>query len=282
MVVVIGSLHFLGRYPLLTGGCRSPTPIPALHRVGYPIRSNLAVVLLRLVVLLHFADSLDGTLVLRTLTEKMTIYLGNFEPVERLWLIRYFRNAAPMPLQEGWPLFCSKIALPLRDRDALLHGDPGPDSVRITRRRWDWYCVPFILLMAVFGFAASWRLQQPRMLVAPLLPAFLWLMLRTVTPREGMAAKRITSEPGMTNFLVFELFWFGVAVAGLVVFKIWNPPMPVAAITAGIALVLWLGVLLWQACRLDRQRRERDEANASVAVGQWDEGEAAGMADGGG
>lgn len=35
-----------------------------------------------------------GSLVLRTLTEKMTIYLGNFEPMERLWLIRFFPQRA--------------------------------------------------------------------------------------------------------------------------------------------------------------------------------------------
>ena len=57
-----------------------------------------------------------GSLVLRSLTEKMTIYFGNFEPLEGLWLIRSFRNGLPMPVQEDWALFCSKIALPLRDQ----------------------------------------------------------------------------------------------------------------------------------------------------------------------
>jgi hypothetical protein len=138
--------------------------------------------------------------------------------------------------------------------------------------------VPFILLAAVIGLAAFWKFQQPRMLVAPLMPAFLWLMLRAVTPREGLVAKRMTSEPGMTGFLVFEICWLGVALAGFVVFRIWNPPMPVAPIVVGVGLVVWFGVLFWRACQLDRRRRERDEANATVAVGKWDEGEAGGVA----
>jgi len=79
----------------------------------------------------------------------------------------------------------------------------------------------------------------------------------------------------MTGFLVFGTCWFGVTLAGLMVLRIWQPPIPQAAVAGTIAVVLWFGVLLWQAYRLDRQRRERDEANAGVAVRQWDEGEEA-------
>jgi hypothetical protein len=223
-----------------------------------------------------------GKIVLRTPTNKTTVHLGNFEPRERLWLIRFFRNGIPILMQENWDLFCGKIALPLRDRDALIHREPGPDSVRIGRRRWDWYFVPIILLCAAFGVVTCWMFQQPRMLVAPLMPALLWLVLRAMTPRQGLVVKRISAEPGLSGFLLFELCWLGVAVAGLAIFRIWKPAMLVAAITGGSALVLWFGVLLWRAHQVDRQRRERDEANAAVAVRQWEEGEeAAGVADGG-
>lgn len=212
-----------------------------------------------------------GSLVLRTLTERMTIYFDNFEPQERLWLIRFFRNGTPM--REDWAVFCSKIALPMRDRDTLAHGDPGPDSVRITRRRWDCYFVPAILLSAVIGAIAYWKFQQPRMLVAPLMPALLWLFLRAMTPGQGLVSKRIGAEPGMTSFLFFELWWLGVAVIGIVAFKAWNPPMPQALVVGTTAVVLWLAGLGWRAHRLDRERQQRDLANITAALRQWDEGE---------
>ena len=99
-----------------------------------------------------------------------------------------------MPVQEDWALFCSKIALPLRDWDTLAHGDPEPDSVRITRRRWNWYFVPAILLSVVIGAVADWTFQQPRMLIAPLMPIFLWILLRIGTPRQGLVVKRMTAR----------------------------------------------------------------------------------------
>jgi hypothetical protein len=142
--------------------------------------------------------------------------------------------------------------------------------VVLTRRRWDWYLVPVILLSAIYGAVAWWRFQQPRMLAAPLIPAFLWLFLRFSTPRRGLAANRINSVPGQVSFLIFCLWWLCVAIVGLVVFKLWRPPMPHAAILGTVAIFLWFVVLLWRAHQSDRERQKRDQANAAVAVQQWD------------
>ena len=60
----------------------------------------------------------------------------------------------------------------------------------ITRRRWDCYFVPAILLSVVIGAVACWKFQQPRMLAAPLMPALLWILLRAMTPRQGLVSKR--------------------------------------------------------------------------------------------
>jgi peptidoglycan/LPS O-acetylase OafA/YrhL len=111
------------------------------------------------------------------------------------------------------------------------------------------------------------------MLAAPLMPTLLWLHLRFCTPRKGLPANRISAVPGQTSFLLFLLLWFGVAIAGLIVFTIWQPPMPHAAIIGSIAMVFWVAVFLWRGRQLDRERQKRDELNAAVAVQQWDEGE---------
>ena len=102
-----------------------------------------------------------GSLVLTTATERLKIYLDKFEPEDRIWLIRYFRNGVPEVLQDGWALFCHKIALPLRDKRKPSHADPGTGNVRITRKKWDWYFVPAVVLFAVLGVAQYWYLEQP-------------------------------------------------------------------------------------------------------------------------
>jgi len=219
------------------------------------------------------SPTVGGRIVLRTPSDKMIICLGNFEPLGRLCLIRFFRNELPTAVQENWAMFCYKIALPLRDGDTLAHADPTPDTVTIARRRWDWYFIPVILLSAVFGVITSWKFQQPRLLAAPLAPALLWLVLRAMTPRQGLVTKRITAEPGMMGFLVFEACWLGIALAGFAVFRIWRLPMPLALTPGTIAVVLWFGVLLWRAHQFDRLRRKRDEVNASIATRRWDDGE---------
>jgi hypothetical protein len=213
-----------------------------------------------------------GSILLRTLTEKLTIHLDNFERDERLWLIRFFHNSLPDSVQENWALFCSKIALPLRDQNVQSNRD-DPDTVVLTRRRWDWYLIPVILLSAIYGAVACWKFQQPRMLMAPLLPTLFWLYLRFGTPRKGLAASRISAVPGQASFFIFCLWWGAVAVAGFVVFTIWRPPMPHAAIFGSIAMVFWFAVFLWRGHQSDRERRKRDQANATVAVQQWDDGE---------
>lgn len=217
-----------------------------------------------------------GSLVLTTATGKARIYLDNFEPEVRVWLIRYFRNEVSEVLQDGWALFCHKIAVPLRDRNAISLATPGPGNVRITRRRWDWYFIPLIVLCAVLGIVLSWQFQQPQAIVFPVLPAVLWLCIRGMTPRNGFVAERVTSRPEVVGYLVFLACWLGVAIAGVVLFGMWSPPSPAAAIIGISALALWYAVLFWRSYQLDRVRRKRDETNAVASIRRWSEEEAAG------
>lgn len=218
-----------------------------------------------------------GSLVLTTATDKVRIYLDNFEPEDRVWLIRYFRSEVPALLQDGWKLFCHKIALPLRDKRKRSHADPGIGNVRITRKKWDWYFAPAFVLFAVLGVVEYWYLEQPRMLAQPVVVIGLWLLTRFMTPREGLVAERITARPETVGYLVFLACWLGVAVAGVVLFGIWSPPTPAAAIIGVTALVLWFAVLFWRCFQVDRVRRKRDETNAAASIRRWSEEEAAGV-----
>ena len=213
----------------------------------------------------------SGRITLRSLAEQMTLHLDNFEPHERLWLIRYFRNALPDTIQHGWDLFCYKVAMPLREHDAPTNRTPDPDEVKLTRRRWDWYFVPFTVLAAIFGIVTFWKFQQPRLLAAPLLPASLWILLRFLTPKRGLVAKRISAEPDLKRLLVFELWWLGVAIVGFVVFRLLKLPMPLGAVVATIAVIVWFGGLLWKVRQLDRVRQGRDREAADIAVQRWND-----------
>jgi hypothetical protein len=218
-----------------------------------------------------------GSLVLTTATDKASICLDHFEPEDQVWLIRYFRNGVSEGLQDGWALFCHKIALPLRDKHASPLATPGPGNVRITRRRWDWYFAPLVVLFAVLGVVLYWFLEMPEMLALPVMVVVFWLTIRFATPRSGFVAERITSRPEVVGHLVFMACWLGVAVAGRVLFGIWSPPTPAAAIIGVTALVLWFAVLFWRCSQVDRVRRKRDEEDAAASIRRWSDEEAAGV-----
>ncbi len=221
----------------------------------------------------HWTVIRSGRITLRTVTEKLRIYLDNFEPIERLWLIRHIENGLPKSVQRDWDLFCYKIAIPLRERDIQANRPPGPDEVTLTRRRLDWYFVPFTILCGVMGFVFSWEFQQPRLLAAPLMPAFLWILLRFTIPRQGLVSKRIGSEPGQTRFLLFYLWWTGIAIVGFLLFALFEPRQPLALALVLVGVVLWFGGIILRAFRFDRERKQRDREAAKVAVQQWNDGE---------
>jgi hypothetical protein len=215
---------------------------------------------------------LDNSIKLRTPTARLTIDFNSLEPSERLSLIRHFRSELPEDVQRGWDLFCSKIALPLRDHNSG-NRHAGPDEVHLTRRRWDWWFIPAILVFAVCGIVIYWLFQQPRMLAIPLLPALMWLFLRFGTPKDGFISKRISAHPELKQLLVLEARWGGVALAGFVVFKVANPPHPEGTIMAIIAVVLGFGGFFLQIRPLDRQMGQRNREAAKAATEEWDMGE---------
>jgi hypothetical protein len=207
-----------------------------------------------------------GGLKLRTSSETFSIYFDNFEQAEALWLVRHFRDLVPEAVQQNWPSFCHRIAVPLRDRDVRL--PCGPDDVVLTRRRWDWYFIPFVLVATVFGIVAWLKLGLPRMLAAPLMPMALWLMLRLGTPKEGMKTERMTrkSDQGRAAFAAGS--WAGGLFAVLMVVKVSNPPM--ANVILGVASVVCMGGMLWSVNRLDREFRGKAEEAAKSSVADWE------------
>ena len=48
------------------------------------------------------------------------LHLHGFDRQDRLEIVRRLRDLIPAGKQDGWPLFCSKVALPLRDGVGLV------------------------------------------------------------------------------------------------------------------------------------------------------------------
>ena len=76
--------------------------------------------------------------------QKTAMHFNGFRREDRLPIIRVLRDLIPEGKQDGWPLFCSKIALPLRDgvQAKARQGNEAelPRSaaeILITRRRYD-------------------------------------------------------------------------------------------------------------------------------------------------
>ena len=108
-----------------------------------------------------------GSLRLFTPKARLTIDFDLFEPEERIWLIQFFRSRLPDSIQHDWGRFCLTVALPLREPEPPAPRQLPADKILITRRRWDWYFIPFILVFALIGLVLFLALQQPRMLAAP-------------------------------------------------------------------------------------------------------------------
>ena len=137
------------------------------------------------------------SIVLRSTSAKIKVYLNNFEPEQGRFLIRLFHRSVPDSLQSGWSLFCYKVALPQHEHAA--ERPLGEDEVLIARRRWDWFFLPWLLLAIAVAPVLAWQLHDPRSLLFPLAVAGLWLLMRMSTPAKGMRATRSSRSQGQAH-----------------------------------------------------------------------------------
>ncbi len=200
------------------------------------------------------------------------IHLDPYNSEDRLTLIRFLRHRLPPDKQEGWELFCHKVALPLAKPEPTDQGGPPPPGhVRMTRRTWDCYFLPAIAVAVVGGAIAAWWSDTPRFLAAPLGFVFLWLAMRFMTPKKGMVAPRIQSDPTRWAFLKFLGLWFLVAVAWFFCDFNYLAGKP-AGTVVGIGLyVAWFAILLWRAGAADKARFDYERPDREASTQAWEE-----------
>ncbi|QDT96822.1 hypothetical protein [Gimesia aquarii] len=216
----------------------------------------------------HWKLGNKGGITLKSLTDNISINLDNFEHDEQLWLIRYFQSTLPESVQQNWNLFCSKIALPLRDHNPDKIPTPGPDELLITRKRWAKILVPIILVTTILGLIVAWQLQSPRFLLAPATSIMISLIFCCMVPKQGFVVRSDKHDRQLVHFLSW---WFTVGTIVFFIFKLTEFPEPQNTIAVYCSLFVWTVVYLVQLHRSSQAILQRDLENAKVAVHKWKE-----------
>ncbi len=210
---------------------------------------------------------------------KVRLHLHGILKVDRLQIIQLLHGLIPKSRQVGWPLFCMKIALPLREGAAAkIRVQPAaethhaPADVQITRRRYDRLLAVILPLTMLGAFGGWWVVGWPQLFVIPVCVVAGWAFLRFSTPREGTVQKKLmATSHGRTALLGYS------AVVGAMLLEL-------AALLAGCtrdqacsAALAILGpalpIIIYRLYREDKQRKDAETSLAASAVEQWDHGE---------
>lgn len=195
--------------------------------------------------------------------------LGIFERADRFRIIDILFDLVPAACQQGWPLFCLKVAVPLKDVGTLLiEAFPASEKVTVTRAKLDRLCAAMTATLLLVTVPLSFWLSAFFPLIAfsvsPIAP---WLILRYNTPRDGYICLRRSPFAGLCllflvdgflalPFLVIGLRGLGFApwVIGLCVFLV-----------LALALPIIVGILR----RTKTRQRVDDDRRAVTACELW-------------
>ncbi|QDT28436.1 hypothetical protein Enr10x_37780 [Gimesia panareensis] len=209
---------------------------------------------------------------IRTANTIGTINLHNYDKEDQLWLIHCFHAHFPEHYQENWPLFCLKIALPLKTGDHKTPVPPNSDAFLHTRRRWDRLIIIMTLITALTGILTAWHLQEPKYLLLPLFPLCCWFVRYTV-PREGVSIP-LNEHQDFTGLSRFLALWSVAWVMIYLLFRLALIPTP-GNLGAGWPItVIWIAGLYGKFFQFERRQHQRDMEKAKTAVQEWDAGSA--------
>ena len=214
-----------------------------------------------------------GRLVLSTENFRTKLDLYGFCDEDRLTLVRQFRRMIPEDKQTEWPMFCHKIAIPLRDRrlarnmgDATLQDTSGDVFIAPTLRSTGGRIGSH---SAIVAYLTWWITASPIAFAVPACLPFFWLQIRFSVRAEGEVQSRLTGSPGGYTAL------FGMSM--VVVSGITAAALRFAGYsrdtgcTAGLLiLVPTLPIFIYGLYRADRQQKREADVAASLAPGQWD------------
>ncbi len=229
-----------------------------------------------------------GRLVFLASGQKTRLDLHGFHPQDRLQIIRLLRNLIPDDKQEGWPLFCMKIGLPLRDgvssksgARSVMAAESPAGEVLITRRRYDrLFAVLFpisLIAAAVVSLAIAWPPDILLPIVAtasavPILIFAFWLFLRFTIPPEGKRIPKVTgSYDGRT--MLFGLSAVVAARLTMAAVRFTGVNREDGCLAGLMILTPVLPIVMYRLFRSDKAKKMADAVVAATATERWEQGE---------
>ena len=219
------------------------------------------------------AHPMGGSILFHLFGSNARLDLCGYAKDDRLGIIRALHDLVPAQMQEGWPLFCHQVALPLRDGiPSIVRSEPSSELYTITRKRYDRMLVFGFPLSVALAIAISASLNLWQFFVLPFLAIAAWLLLRFNVPREGRSEARFTSTLegraqliGWSAVVSSQLFMLGLALLDV--------GRPIACSTACVLLVAALPPMLYLNFKSAKQRRTAVEQFAELAPAHWQQGE---------
>ncbi len=218
-------------------------------------------------------------LIFRTARGKVVLNLTIFDGADQLAIIRLLRRLIPQEKQEGWPMFCHRVALTLRDgispqeRRWAASNFPREGLVLITRKRYDRLLVVLAPITTAVACVAWWRFRRAELFALPPAVVLYCLILRFDTPSKGKRQMTLlgTSE-GRLVLLLLGAF-FGIMPLLLTAAHIFGLHKDTAVWIADVFCAALFIPTIYFFRKLDKKRARDDAAAAGAAAEQWNLGE---------
>lgn len=201
--------------------------------------------------------------------------LAELSRADRLAIIRLIRREVSEQIQENWPKFCDRVAVPLR---RFFEPPPPPQAGDrlIRRRNWD-VIFGLSLIPALMVVVLRWRLDRGASATVILLFLFvLWVITRLSYPREGILLRADSQPPGeqpaFWTALFSLLILFFVAVLTLKL-EIWDGVGPFVGKLLFVGAGAIMGAPLLVVWSYRKRRAEWLERRVTRRLTEWEEGE---------
>jgi hypothetical protein len=213
-----------------------------------------------------------GSIHFHVLGSKTRVDFYGYAGDDRLQIIRALRDLVPLEMQEGWPAFCHKVALPLRDGEPQLEYEPTAMLCTITRGRYDRQLVRGVpVMIAVATVLWAW-LNAWQFFVLPFVFLAGELLLRFNVPPAGRREPTVTSTPQGRGVLLA----YG-AGTGAMLLMIGLPLIGVGKTIAMVTAYVLIGTvfppLIYSVLTADKRRRAAEAEAVQLAPTLWQQGE---------
>jgi hypothetical protein len=210
---------------------------------------------------------------LRVRGMNVRLNVSGYGKADRLRIIRILRGIVPAEVQIGWPMFCHKVAIPLRDgKPSITRVEPSPSSFHVTRRRYNRAMIVALPASVIVAVLLANRFQMKEFLALPGLVAVAILFLRSSTPKDGRTEFTFQSR-WRKRAAVFGAVGILGSISAMFGSKLFDfESTPWNYLPIGIALASFPPLLICL-MKADKERLKADELAADGAAAAWLDGE---------